>query len=203
VPGDGVRAMRALRLYVRAVDATNRVVGLFAMYLIFAMIGILFYSSISKTVAIPPLWALEMAQFTMTAYYILGGAYSLQLDSHVRMDLLYGRWSPRTRAAVDAFTVLLLGFYLVFLLYGGYSSTAYALEYDERSYSAWAPYMAPIKILMCAGILLMLLQTSATFLRNVAEARGTPLDAGPPAPAVRAEDVPGRETSRPAEGRPA
>ena len=98
--------MRAVRLYVRAVDATNRVVGLFAMYLIFAMIGILFYSSISKTFAIPPLWALEMAQFTMSAYFILGGAYSLQLDSHVRMDLLYGLWSPRTRAAVDAITVL-------------------------------------------------------------------------------------------------
>ena len=195
--------MRAVRLYVRAVDATNRVVGLFAMYLIFAMIGILFYSSISKTFAIPPLWALEMAQFTMSAYFILGGAYSLQLDSHVRMDLLYGLWSPRTRAAVDAITVLVLVCYLVFLLYGGYSSTIYALEYDEQSYSAWAPYMAPIKIVMCVGILLMLLQTIATFFRNVAEALGRPLDAGAPAPTVRAEDLPGRETSRHSGERPA
>ncbi len=188
--------MRAVRAYLRAVDATNRVVGLFAMYLIFAMIGILLYSSITKTIAIPPLWALEMAQFTMSAYFILGGAYSLQLDSHVRMDLLYGRWSPRTKAAVDAVTVLLLAAYLVFLLYGGYSSTAYALEYNEQSYSAWAPYMAPIKVVMCVGILLLLLQTIATFFRNVAEARGSPLDEGAPSPIVRAEDVPGRETSQ-------
>ena len=152
--------------------------------------------SISKTFTIPPLWALEMAQFTMSAYYILGGAYSLQLDAHVRMDLLYGRWSPRTKAAVDSATVLLLAFYLVFLLDGGYASTAYALYYDERSYSAWAPYMAPIKIIMCVGILLMLLQTTATFFRNVAEARGRPLDEGAPVPAAAgAEDVPGQATS--------
>ena len=139
----------------------------------------------------------------MSAYFILGGAYSLQLDAHVRMDLLYGRWSPRTKATVDAITVLLLAAYLAFLLYGGWSSTAYALQYDEQSYSAWAPYMAPIKIVMCAGILLMLLQTIATFFRNVAEARGRPLEAGAPVPAARAEDVPGRETSRSAGERPA
>ena len=111
----------------------------------------------------------------MTAYYLLGGAYSLQLDGHVRMDLLYGRWTPRRRAAVDAVTVLFLLFYLALLLIGGISSTEYALQYDERSYSSWAPYMAPIKIVMCIGIVLMLLQVTATFLRNVAEALGRPL----------------------------
>ena len=40
-------------------------------------------------------WSIEMAQFVLSAYYLLGGAYSMQLDSHVRMDLLYGRLSPR------------------------------------------------------------------------------------------------------------
>ena len=32
-----------------------------------------------------------MAQFLLAAYYLLGGAYSMQLDAHVRMDLLYSR----------------------------------------------------------------------------------------------------------------
>jgi len=166
---------RAIRTYVRYVDAVNRRVGRLAMYMVFVMMGILLYSSITKTFFVPPLWTLEMAQFTMVAYYLLGGAYSMQLESHVRMDLLYGRWSPRTRAAVDIVTIAFLIFYLVLLLYGGISSTEYALQYGERSYSSWAPYMAPIKIIMVIGIVLMLLQAVATFFKDLALVRGEPL----------------------------
>jgi len=165
----------AVRAYVRYVDAVNRRVGRFAMYLIFAMLGILLYSSISKSFFTPSLWTLEMAQFTLVAYYLLGGAYSVQLGAHVRMDLLYGRWSARTKAGVDAFTVLFLIVYLGFLFYGGFSSTSYALEYGERSYSAWRPYMAPVKIIACMGILLMLLQAVAVLFKDIARLRGEEL----------------------------
>jgi len=64
---------------------------------------------------------------------------------------------------------------VVFLLYGGISSTHYSLEYGQKNYTAWAPYLAPIKIIMVIGIVLMLLQIVATFFRNLAEARGEPL----------------------------
>jgi TRAP-type mannitol/chloroaromatic compound transport system permease small subunit len=111
----------------------------------------------------------------MAAYYLLGGGYSMQIDSHVRMDLLYGRWSSRTKAVVDAITVLFLIFYMVLLLYGSLSSAQYALQYGEESYSSWAPYMAPIKIIMVVGIALMLLQVVATFFKDIAEARGETL----------------------------
>lgn len=164
-----------IRTYVRWVDAVNRRVGRFAMYLIFAMAAILLWSSISKTFFLPSLWTLEMAQFTMVAYYLLGGAYSMQLDNHVRMDLVYGTWSPRTRAWVDSFTIVFLLTYLVLLLYGGFSSTQYALEYGERSYSSWRPYMAPIKIVACIGILLMLLQAFAVLFKDIARVRGEDL----------------------------
>ena len=166
---------KAVKIYVRWVDAVNRVVGRFAMYLVFAMMGILLYSSITKTFFIPALWTLEMAQFTMVAYYLLGGGHSMQLNSHVRMDLLYGLWSGKTRAVVDVFTVFLLIFYLLLLLYGAISSMDYALQYGERSYSSWAPFMAPIKITMMAGIVLMLLQVIATLFKDIAKARGETL----------------------------
>ncbi|MGF1477094.1 MAG: TRAP transporter small permease subunit [Geminicoccaceae bacterium] len=161
--------------FVHGIESVNRWIGRGAMLLIFAMMGILLYSSVMKTVSIPPLWTLEMAQFVMVAYYMLGGPYSLQQDAHVRMDLAYSRWSPRTKAAVDGVTILFLIFFLGLLLYGGISSSTYALEYGERSYSAWRPYMAPIKILMTVAIFLMLLQAVAVFCRNVASARGEPL----------------------------
>ncbi len=166
---------KAIRSYVRYVEAVNRVVGRFAMYMIFAMMALLLYSSISKTFFAPPLWTLEMAQFSMAAYYLLGGAYSMQLDAHVRMDLVYGRWSSKGKGFADSITSFFLVFYLVFLLYGGFSSTGYALQYGETSYSSWSPFMAPIKIIMAFGIALMLLQAIATFFRDLARAKGLTL----------------------------
>jgi TRAP-type mannitol/chloroaromatic compound transport system permease small subunit len=164
---------KAVKIFVRSVDAVNTVVGKFSMYLVFGMMGILLFESISRTIFDKPhIWVVEVAQFTMAAYYLLGGGYSMILKGHVRMDLLYGRWSEKKKAVVDLFTGLFLIFYLVFLLYGAYSSIEYAVMYGQRNRSAWAPLMAPIKIIMGTGVLLMLLQAIATFFKDLATARG-------------------------------
>jgi TRAP-type mannitol/chloroaromatic compound transport system permease small subunit len=170
---------KSVRLYVRYVDAVNRVVGRVVMYMIFAMIGLLLFSSISKTFFLPLIWTLEMAQFSMAAYYLLGGAYSMQLDAHVRMDLVYSRWTPKRKAYTDSITAFCLVFYLIMLLYGGFSSTAYALQYGETSYSSWSPYMAPIKVIMTFGVGLMLLQAIAIFFKDLARATGRDIDGDP------------------------
>ncbi|MEM9583732.1 MAG: TRAP transporter small permease subunit [Pseudomonadota bacterium] len=182
-----------MRSYIRAVDAVNHRIGRIMMYGIFVLMGILLWSSISKTFFLPTLWTLEMAQFTMVAYYILGGPYSIQLGSNVRMDLLYGNWSVRKKAWFDLFTVLFLIFYLCVLIYGAVSSTAYSLGYWgsepfsylggilvgseelgrlERSSSAWRPYMWPVKAVMVMGMFLMLLQCISELLKDVLRIQG-------------------------------
>lgn len=159
--------------YVRYVDAVNRLVGRFAMYLVFAMMGILLFSTLTRSLFDMPFeWVMEMAQFTMAAYYLLGGGYSMQQGAHVRMDVFYTNWSPKRRAVTDSITGLFLIFYLVILLYGGISSTQYALEYGQTNYSSWAPPMAPIKIIMTIGIILMLLQSIAAWFKSLAKIKG-------------------------------
>lgn len=163
---------RPLVIFVRLVEALNYAIGRVAMYLLFALAGVLLWSIIAKALFIPPLWTQEMAQFLMVGYFVLGGAYSLQIGAHVRMDLLYSRWSPRRRAAVDVVTVLALIFFLAVTLYGGIESTIYAFEVGERSRTVWRPYMAPIKIVICTGVVLMLLQSLAFLIRDIATLRG-------------------------------
>ena len=104
-----------------------------------------------------------------------GGPYSNQLGSNVRMDLFYSEWTDRTKAWVDSCTVLFLIFYLGILLWGGLESTQYAIEYSERSYSAWRPYMWPIKVIMCVGIFLMLLQAISELIKDICKLRGEEL----------------------------
>ena len=85
--------------YVRVVDYLSTRFGRIAMYLIFLMIGTLLLDAVTRNMLnIPLFWCVELAQFTLAAYYIMGGPYSMQLESHVRMDLLYDRLSERNKA---------------------------------------------------------------------------------------------------------
>ena len=167
--------MEFARRYVRIVDAVNYRIGRVMMYGILFLVGVLLWSSISKTFFLPSLWTLEIAQFAMVAYYILGGPYSIQLGSNVRMDLFYSYWSDRRKAQVDAITVCFLIFYLAVMLYGAWDSTAYSFQYSERSPTAWRPYLWPIKVIMCIGIFLMLLQSISELFKDIAKIRGVTL----------------------------
>lgn len=185
--------MRALLAYARVMDRISWAVGLVVMYSLFVLMAILLWSSISKTFFVPSLWTLEMAQFSMVAYYMMGGAYSLLVGANVRMDLFYGNWSLRRKSAVDLFTALFLIFYLGVLLYGALGSTAYSLGYwgtepleffaglvtgteeigrMERSSTAWRPYVWPVKTIMIAGLFLMLLQALSELVKDLARALG-------------------------------
>jgi len=164
---------RVIKAFVRYTDAVSTKVGRASMYMIFAMMGILLFESISRTIFNwPHIWVVEVAQFIMAAYYLLGGGYSMILEGHVRMDLVYGPMSAKRQALADVITAPVLIFYLVFLLYGAISSIEYAITYGQVNYTPWAPPLAPIKIIMGIGILLMLLQAVAIFFKDLAKARG-------------------------------
>jgi len=164
---------KIVTLYVKYIDYISTKFGRLAMYLIFLMIGTLLLSSITRNILhIPLSWTVELAQFTMPAYYLLGGAYSMQLDDHVRMDLFYDRFSDINKARIDVFTSFFLLFYLVCLLYGSISSLEYAIEYNQKKFSQWNPSMIPIKIIMVFGIVLMILQSVSIFFKDLAKAQG-------------------------------
>lgn len=185
--------MRLLKAYIAVIDRLNYGIGRVIMFGIFAMMVVLLWSTISKFSDQPSLWTLEVAQFAMIAYFFLGGPYAIQMGSHVRMDLFYDNWSLRRKAATDAIMVLCLIAYLLVLLWGGISSTAYSLGYWgteplsffaglvtgseevgtlERSRTIWRPYLWPIKAVMCVGIILMLLQALSELAKDILRLKG-------------------------------
>lgn len=168
---------KAITLYVRYVDYLSEKFGRIAMYSVVVMIAVMLLNAFTRNfLNIPLSWCVEMAQFLLAGYYIVGGAYSMQLDDHVRMDLLYSRYSEKTKARIDVFTSGCLIFYLCTLLYGSISSTIYAIETGQRKFSMWNPSMIPIKMIMVAGIFLMLLQALSIFFKDYATVSGKKLD---------------------------
>ncbi|CAM5542352.1 TRAP-type mannitol/chloroaromatic compound transport system permease small subunit [Aquamicrobium terrae] len=154
--------------YVRFMDGMADLIGWFAMFLIYFMILVLLYDVFSdKVLGIVQNWTLEMAQFTLAAFYFLAGPKTLKDEGHVRLDLIYERLGMRGRAIIDSITIWLVIFYLAVLLWGGISSLHYSWVTHQRLPSLWAPSLVPIKILMNICVLLMILQCIAIFFRDV------------------------------------
>ena len=164
---------KIISLYVKLIDWICVKVGRFTMYTLFLMMFILVLSFVTRNIInIPLIWIIEMAQFIITAYYLLGGGYSMITGDHVRMDLFYSKFSEKNKARMDMLTSIFLIFYLVVLLIGSYSSLTYTIDTNQRLFTAWAPYVWPIKTIMLFGILLMLLQSFSMFFKDYAKVTG-------------------------------
>ena len=159
-----------ISFYVSIVDSICEKVGKFVMYWVFFMMFLLILSFVTRNIInFPLMWIIEMAQFTITAYYLLGRGYSMLTDDHVRMDLFYGKLSEEGKAKMDIFTSIFLIFFLAILFFGSITSLIYTLETKQKLFTAWAPYVWPIKSLMLIGILLMLLQAFSTLFKDIAK----------------------------------
>ena len=170
---------KAITSYVHGIDRMSRATGKYVMFMIFGMMGVLLFESISRTIFNRPhIWAVELSQFIMAAYYTLGGAYSHLIEGNVRMDIFYHKWPPRKKAVMDAFTFVILAFYLVVLLHGAINGIEYAIQYKQVSYSAWSPVLYPIKIIMTLGFIMMMLQSISEFFKDLARIKGEELSEG-------------------------
>lgn len=164
-----------MKRYVRFADGLNQVVGNVAMWLAVPLMGILVYEVISRTFFnTPHIWQVEMCEFIMGAYYMLGGAWTLMHEQgHVRMDVFYERRTDRGKAISDAISFLpIMFFYLLIWLNGSISALRYALTHHQKNFSSWGPPLAPIKTIIVIGLVFMILQAVSEFLKKLEVIRG-------------------------------
>src|SRR5262245_63206215 len=103
------------------------------------------------------------------AQFMLAAAYTLLKGGHIRTDVLYERWSPRTRAAVDAVCYVLFFFpSMLCILYAGAVEARQAWEIGERTglrvLGVGVP-MAALKALIPLTAGLLVLQGLAELIR--------------------------------------
>ena len=136
------------------------------------MIGVLLLDAITRNVINYPLhWCVEFAQFTLAAYYFMGGAMTLKDNDHVRMDLFYERLSGARQGPARCRHDLLPDLLPRRDAVGSISSLIYAIETGETRFSMWNPSMIPIKALMVACIVLMILQSVSLLFKMLAPLR--------------------------------
>ena len=148
--------MQKLMLFV---DKASTLAGQVFGWAILALTLLISWEVFSRYVLnVPHAWVLDAQIMLYGALFMMAGAYTLAKGGHVRGDVLYGFFEPRTQAAIDL--VLYIVFFLpgIFALsYAGWTYANDALAIREQTFSPEPLPLYPFKfIIPLAGFGLML-----------------------------------------------
>ena len=156
-----VNAPAGLLKAIKIIDLVSIWSGKIVAVLIFPMIGSLVYEVIARYFFnSPTIWANDVATILYGSFFMLGSAYALQRQQHIRTDWLYEKWSTRTKGIVDS--VLYITCYFPGLAIFFWFSSQYAWKstmLQERIISSpWMPYIWPLKLAIPLATFLLLWQ---------------------------------------------
>jgi TRAP-type mannitol/chloroaromatic compound transport system permease small subunit len=159
----------------RLAETTGRVIAwlTLGMVLTTATIVMLRYLFNSGSIALQ-----ESVTYLHATVFMLGAAYTLKHDGHVRVDIIYQKLSPRARAWVDLLGTLLLLFPVcLFMLYTSmnYVTAAWAIQEGSRE-AGGLDGVYLLKSAIPAMAILLLLQGCSLLLRNLLVIAGWPPD---------------------------
>lgn len=152
-----------------AIDFVSEWSGRLVSILIFFILGILLLEvALRFLFNAPTIWAHELSMHLFGAYSVIAGAYVLLHHQHVKIDIIYLRFSLRTRAIIDSFTYLVFFLFIIILFRYGLLYAWRAVEIGQTvSPSPWASPLWPTKMTIPLAALLMLAQGLAHFIRSL------------------------------------
>ena len=159
-------ARGALDRLVGAIDAVSTVAGWFAGCLVVPLTLAVSYEVAARYLFnAPTQWASTITYMLYGTQFMLAAAYTLLKDGHIRTDVFYGRWSPRTRAIVDAVSYVFFFFPgMALIFYAGTLEAWHAWDIGERA-GGWRAY--PFKAVIPLTALLLLLQGLSELIKCI------------------------------------
>ena len=153
---------------VAAIDALSRAIGRAVSLLIFAMIAIIAVEVVSRYFFNrPTAWVQDFSGWLQVAYVFLGAAFALQRGYLIRVDVVYGRLSPRTQAVIDlTFSTVLFACFATVIIWKGLEFALASYRMGEVSASGvWGGPVWPAKFLVPIGMTLLALAWLAQICR--------------------------------------
>jgi TRAP-type mannitol/chloroaromatic compound transport system permease small subunit len=166
--------MSALLVLSRGIDAFNKVFGQLAEWLVLVAALISAGNAAARYLfnASSNAW-LEIQWYMFSGMFLLGAAYTLKHNEHVRVDLIYSSVSDRARLWIDIFgLVFVLLPAMTILAYMGWPFFYDAFERGEISGNAGGLLRWPVKLIMPVGFTLVALQGVSELIKRVAALRG-------------------------------
>ena len=156
--------------FLQFIDSLSTWVGkAFAWLILVLTLGISYEVFMRYVLRAPTTWAFDFSYITYGAMFLMAGAYALSRNSHVRADVVYRLWSPRTQAKMDLLLYVL--FFLPAILafmYSGWNYASMSIRFREVSiFSPAGVPVFPLKTLIPITGVLLLLQGIAEIIRCV------------------------------------
>lgn len=162
--------MAALRLIVRTIDWTNEQVGRGVSWLTVAMVINVFTVVVLRYLFdVGWVWMQELYVWSHATVFMLGAAYTLLHDGHVRIDLIYRTASKRYRSIVNILGCVFLAGPLVYVVFdSSWRMIIRSWGIQEKSAEAGGlPGVFLLKTVIAVFCVLFGLQILALFLRSV------------------------------------
>ena len=150
--------------YIHICDSISSWFGkAFAWSIVVMSLGVGYEVFVRYVLRAPTSWAFDLSYLMYGSLFMMGGAYTLARDGHVRGDMLYRLWRPRIQASVE------LVLYFLFFFPGVIALVISGWKYFSRSYrylevSVMSPANIPIFqlkfIIVAAGVLLFIQGTA-------------------------------------------
>ncbi len=117
----------------------------------------------------PTEWAFDITFMLYGAHFMLGAAYTLRKGAHIRTDMLYEKWSTRTKGVIDSVGYLVFFFpAMIFLLWAGWDAFSVSYQMGERSdISPWRPVIYPFKGVIPLTAVLLMIQGVSELLKSL------------------------------------
>lgn len=160
---------------VRAIDRVGEWSGKVFSWLVFPMALSIAYAVVSRYIFDrPTMWVSDTTWMLYGTHFMIGAAYTLYRNGHIRTDLLYIQWSQRKQALFDLF------FYVVFFFPG---MVFFFIASLHRTIEAWSIFevsnytpmrfpLYPVVTVMPVSILLLLVQGVSEVIRCIYKIKG-------------------------------
>jgi TRAP-type mannitol/chloroaromatic compound transport system permease small subunit len=156
--------------FIYAIDELSRTVGhAFAWCMMILTFGTSYEVFVRYVLNEPTSWAFDFSYLMYGAMFYMAGAYTLSRGGHVRADMFYRLWRPRTQAIVELVLYVIFFFPGVLaLVISGWNYGVTSMKIFESSVNSPAGVpIWPLKMLIPLGAGLLTLQGIAEVLRCV------------------------------------
>jgi TRAP-type mannitol/chloroaromatic compound transport system permease small subunit len=168
--------------YLRVIRAIDRFTSAISALVTLLLIPLILANAIEVFMryafSSPTTWAADVTVMSSGTLFMLGAAYALLKGAHVRTDMLWEKFSERTKGLIDSVTYVaffLPAMAVLFVL--SWDDFLYAWSIDERSnLGAWQPAVWPFRGVIPLTALLLFVQGVSELMKSLWAARtGTPL----------------------------
>ena len=160
-----------LSLHSRITDAIEWLSvrsGQFVAYWAVIAVFVYYYEVIARYLFNSPTnWVHESMFLMFGMQYMISGAYAYREDQHVRVDVVYAKFSPRGKAIADIVTSVFFFIFIGTMLWTGIRFAGDAVQLGETSFTEWGIQYWPVKLAIPVGAGLMLLQGIAKLIKDI------------------------------------